>query len=88
MSLDAIPARGAPLYRARACERDLKGIVAKWARGTYLIHPRVWSHADEVLQAVTHRPDAKGFRVVVYTVPTSAIPTGCRCPVSAFTAAW
>ena len=32
--LDAIPARGARLFEL-ACERDLEGIVAKWAKGTY-----------------------------------------------------
>jgi bifunctional non-homologous end joining protein LigD len=32
--LDAVKARGTDLYRA-ACERDLEGIVAKWARGVY-----------------------------------------------------
>ena len=34
MFLDAIRARGTRLYEL-ACERDLEGIVAKWARGTY-----------------------------------------------------
>jgi bifunctional non-homologous end joining protein LigD len=34
MSLDAIPARGERLFEL-ACERDLEGIVAKWAKGTY-----------------------------------------------------
>ena len=34
MFLDAIPARGTRLYEL-TCERDLEGIVAKWARGTY-----------------------------------------------------
>ena len=34
MFLDAIPARATRLYEL-ACERDLEGIVAKWARGTY-----------------------------------------------------
>jgi bifunctional non-homologous end joining protein LigD len=34
MFLDAIRARGMRLYEL-ACERDLEGIVAKWARGTY-----------------------------------------------------
>ena len=34
MFLDAIPARGTRLYEL-ACEWDLEGIVAKWARGTY-----------------------------------------------------
>ena len=32
--LDAIPARGERLFEL-ACERDLEGMVAKWARGTY-----------------------------------------------------
>jgi len=32
--LDHLPERGHDLYRA-ACERDLEGIVAKWAHGTY-----------------------------------------------------
>jgi hypothetical protein len=32
--LDHIAQRGVDLYRA-ACERDLEGIVAKWAHGTY-----------------------------------------------------
>ena len=32
--LDAIRARGTRLYEL-ACERDLEGIVAKWARGSY-----------------------------------------------------
>jgi bifunctional non-homologous end joining protein LigD len=32
--LDAIPARGERLFEL-ACERDLEGIVAKWAGGTY-----------------------------------------------------
>jgi bifunctional non-homologous end joining protein LigD len=32
MFLDAIRARGTRLYEL-ACERDLEGIVAKWARG-------------------------------------------------------
>ena len=34
MFLDAIPGRGRRLYKL-ACERDLEGIVAKWAWGTY-----------------------------------------------------
>jgi len=33
-SLDHLAARGCDLFRM-ACERDLQGIVAKWARGTY-----------------------------------------------------
>jgi ATP-dependent DNA ligase len=32
--LDAIHARGERLFEL-ACERDLEGIVAKWANGTY-----------------------------------------------------
>ena len=32
--LDAVKERGTDLYRV-ACERDLEGIVAKWARGVY-----------------------------------------------------
>ena len=32
--LDHVAVRGRDLFRA-ACERDLEGIVAKWARGTY-----------------------------------------------------
>jgi ATP-dependent DNA ligase len=32
--LDSIAERGTDLYRV-ACERDLEGIVAKWAQGTY-----------------------------------------------------
>ena len=32
--LDCIAERGRDLFRV-ACERDLEGIVAKWARGTY-----------------------------------------------------
>ena len=34
MFLDAIRVRGTCLYEL-ACERDLEGIVAKWACGTY-----------------------------------------------------
>ncbi len=34
LCLDHIQARGRDLYRV-ACDRDLEGIVAKWARGTY-----------------------------------------------------
>jgi ATP-dependent DNA ligase len=32
--LDHVAERGTDLFRA-ACDRDLEGIVAKWARGTY-----------------------------------------------------
>ena len=32
--LDHLPERGRDLFEA-ACERDLEGIVAKWARGSY-----------------------------------------------------
>src|SRR4029453_8925196 len=32
--LDHIPARGVELYKL-ACQRDLEGIVAKWAHGNY-----------------------------------------------------
>jgi ATP-dependent DNA ligase len=32
--VDPLAARGCDLYRV-ACERDMEGIVAKWARGTY-----------------------------------------------------
>ena len=32
--LDHIAERGSELFRA-ACKRDLEGVVAKWARGTY-----------------------------------------------------
>jgi ATP dependent DNA ligase domain len=34
LSLEHIEQRGCDLFRA-ACERDLEGIVAKWAHGTY-----------------------------------------------------
>jgi bifunctional non-homologous end joining protein LigD len=40
--LDAIAERGIDLYRA-ACARDLEGIVAKWAHGTYQSDERVTS---------------------------------------------
>ena len=32
--LDSIAERGCDLFRV-ACERDLEGIVGKWAHGTY-----------------------------------------------------
>jgi hypothetical protein len=38
----AIPARGTRLYEL-ACERDLEGIVAKWARGSYQCDGRATS---------------------------------------------
>jgi ATP-dependent DNA ligase len=37
--LDHIAERGCDLFRV-ACERDLEGIVGKWARGTYQIDTR------------------------------------------------
>ena len=37
--LDAIPARGERLFEL-ACERDLEGIVAKWALGSYQCNGR------------------------------------------------
>ena len=40
--LDAIPARGERLFEL-ACERDLEGIVAKWAKGTYQCDGRATS---------------------------------------------
>jgi len=40
--LDHIERRGCDLFRA-ACERDLEGIVAKWAHGTYCTDGRVTS---------------------------------------------
>jgi ATP-dependent DNA ligase len=42
MFLDAIPARGTHLYKL-VCERDLEGIVAKWARGSYQCDGRATS---------------------------------------------
>jgi hypothetical protein len=42
MVLDALRARGTRLYEL-ACERDLQGIVAKWARGTYQCDGRATS---------------------------------------------
>src|SRR4030095_1290539 len=42
MFLDAIRARGTRLYEL-VCERDLEGIVAKWARGTYQCDGRATS---------------------------------------------
>ena len=42
MYLDHIEGRGCDLFRV-ACERDLEGIVAKWARGTYRTHGRATS---------------------------------------------
>jgi len=40
--LDHIERRGRDLFRA-ACERDLEGIVAKWAKGTYRTDGRTTS---------------------------------------------
>ena len=40
--LDQIEQRGCDLFRA-ACERDLEGIVAKWAGGTYRTDGRATS---------------------------------------------
>ena len=40
--LDHIESRGVDLFRA-ACERDLEGVVGKWARGSYLSDPRATS---------------------------------------------
>jgi ATP-dependent DNA ligase len=37
--VDSLAARGCDLYRV-ACERDLEGIVGKWARGTYQMDGR------------------------------------------------
>jgi bifunctional non-homologous end joining protein LigD len=42
MYLDHIHERGCDLYRV-ACERDLEGIVAKWAHGTYRTDGRATS---------------------------------------------
>jgi bifunctional non-homologous end joining protein LigD len=41
-SLDHIAQRGCDLFRV-ACERDLEGIVAKWAKGTYRTDGRATS---------------------------------------------
>ena len=40
--LDHIERRGVDLFRA-ACERDLEGVVGKWADGSYLSDPRMTS---------------------------------------------
>ena len=40
--LDHLDARGCDLFRV-ACERDLEGIVAKWACGTYRTDGRATS---------------------------------------------
>lgn len=40
--LDSLAERGCDLFRG-ACERDLEGIVAKWAHGTYRTDGRATS---------------------------------------------
>ena len=37
--LDHVHGRGVDLFRV-ACERDLEGVVGKWAHGSYLSDPR------------------------------------------------
>jgi ATP-dependent DNA ligase len=58
--LDLLHERGGDLFRV-ACERDLEGIVGKWARGTYRTDGRAtsWLKIESRLHA-----DARSARAV------------------------
>jgi bifunctional non-homologous end joining protein LigD len=59
--LDHIAERGCDLFRS-ACERDLEGIVAKWARGTYQTDGRRTSWLKIRIRVLADSRAARFFR--------------------------